>query len=148
MGCNSVYFKLGDQLLQSPPHLLLCNTTQRESQSSVLPHRTTITCLGASSMLSKGDTRQPPVQCNQQQGHPLAGSRELAAGIHRMLPSPQEPALLARHWELGHSAWLCHLPQWNTPTQPAKEKSHSARRLHCPRKISFPSRVLRTQGNL
>lgn len=106
MGCNSVYFKLGDQLLQSPPHLLLCNTTQRESQSSVLPHRTTITCLGAGSMLSKGDTRQPPVQCNQQQGHPLAGSRELAAGIHRMLPSPQEPALLARHWELGHSAWL------------------------------------------
>lgn len=36
MGCNSAYFKLGDQLLQSPPHLLLCNTNQRESQDSVL----------------------------------------------------------------------------------------------------------------
>lgn len=115
MGCNSAYFKLGDQLLQSPPHLLLCNTTQRECQGTVLPHRTTALLsarLGAGSTLRRGDTGQPPVQCQQQQGCPLAGMKELAAGTHGMLPCPQEPALLARHW--GHSAWLCHLPQWNT----------------------------------
>lgn len=97
MSCNSAYIKLGDQLLQSPSHLFLWNTTQRESQSS--PHR-------AGQM--KGDTGQPLVQCQQQQGHPLAGRRELAAGTHGMLP-----------W--GIVLGSCHLPQQNTSPQSQRE---------------------------
>lgn len=141
MGCNSAYFKLGDQLLQSPPHLFLCNTGQRESQGSVLPQRTTTTLLTtargqAGSTPREGDTGQPPGQCQQQQGCPLEGRRELP-GTHGMLPPPQEPALLERHWELGHSTGSITFLSRTSLPQLAREETRSARRQHCPRKIHF-----------
>lgn len=113
----------------------MCAPTQNNHPS---PHRRPQARGQAGSTLRKGDTGQPPVQCQQQQGHPPSGRRELAAGTHGMLPSPQEPALLVRHWELGHSARLGHLPQRNTSTSVSQREVTLSQEASLPKEDFIP----------
>lgn len=119
MGGNSAYVKLQDQLLQSPPHLLLCKTTQQGINSHPLPLEPASLHFAASlrhgagqqHTQGKGDTGEMLLAV-------LTGTypvRSRSCSRHtRELSPPEEQAPLTTGQEL-HTGTFCLAPQQNTP---------------------------------
>lgn len=137
----------------------MCAPTQNNHSS---PHRRPQARGQAGSTLRKGDTGQPPVQCQQQQGHPPAGRQE-GTGSRHTRDAALSPGARSAGEALGtgtfHSAWSpspaehVHLSQSEkSNTQPggftAQGRFHSQAELSEHKLICNPHAARTTKGDI